>query len=82
MSGVWLEGQGMAKYQAMTATSNAVRLMLENAAHDSEWSPAPSEIQLVDVLTHPAVTRPSHRMITRSSRSRPMARRDSNVPRG
>jgi hypothetical protein len=43
----------MAKYQAIAATSNAVRLMLENAALDSEWSDAAVELFQADRLQNP-----------------------------
>src|SRR5688500_15443585 len=43
----------MATYQAIAPTSNAVRLMLENAAFDSEWSDASVELFQADKLQNP-----------------------------
>jgi Pvc16 N-terminal domain len=43
----------MAKYQAIAATSNAICLMLENAALDSEWSDAKVELFQADKLQNP-----------------------------
>ena len=43
----------MAKYQAIAATSNAIRLILENAALGSEWSDANVELFQADKLQSP-----------------------------
>jgi hypothetical protein len=46
----------MARYHAIAATSNAIRLLLENAAATSEWSNAGFELYQADDLQHPVDT--------------------------
>ena len=49
----------MANYQAIAATSNAVRLLLQNAALESEWSDALIELFQADKLQNPiSATKP------------------------
>ena len=43
----------MARYHAIAATSNAIRLLLENAAATSEWSSAGFELYQADELQKP-----------------------------
>jgi hypothetical protein len=46
----------MARYQAIAATSNAIRLLLENAAATSEWSNGEFELYQADELQTPVDT--------------------------